>query len=87
MRYTATLDRTSSGFVAQCVEIDALGEGSTREAAIRSLRTELEDQMSHVEGIAPPAVPAEISVDLVVAEDEAGAPSEQGRHARTIGSE
>ena len=67
MRYTARLSRTSSGFIAQCVEIDALGEGSTGEAAIRSLETELRDQLGHVEGMAPPDVPpTPVSIDLVV---------------------
>lgn len=72
MRYTARLNRTSSGFVAQCVETEALGEGSTKEGALQSLRTELEDQLSHVEGMAPPPEPTTISVDLLVV-DEGGA--------------
>jgi hypothetical protein len=74
MRYTARLNQTSSGFVAQCVEVEAFGEGSTREDAIRSLQTELEDQLSHVEGMAPPSVPAAISIDLVVLEDGGATP-------------
>jgi hypothetical protein len=66
MRYTARLNRTPSGFAAECIELEALGEGSTREAAIRSHKAELEDQLSHVEGMAPPAVASATSVELVI---------------------
>jgi hypothetical protein len=78
-RYTARLSRTSSCFVAQCVEIEAAGEGSTREAAIRSLRAELEDRFGHVEGMAPPVSPNPISIELLVLdEDNASSPPGTG---------
>jgi hypothetical protein len=87
MRYTARLNRTPSGFAAECIELDALGEGRTREAAIRSLKGELEDQLSHVEGMAPPAVASAVSVELVILDDAETAASPKGPPAVPIPSE
>jgi hypothetical protein len=81
-RYTARLHRTSSSFVAQCVEIEIAGEGSTREAAIRSLKAELEDRLGHVEGIAPPVAPTPISIELLVLDDASETPD---RDTGTLG--
>jgi hypothetical protein len=68
MRYTAKLTRNSSGYSAQCVEIEATGEGETRQAAIESLRAELHDRLDHVEGVAPPSQPIPTALEIVVLE-------------------
>lgn len=69
MKYTATITRDSSGFSAECVEVDAIGEGPSREAAIASLRVELEDRIGHVEGVAPPPDTPRTKVEIVVLDE------------------
>jgi hypothetical protein len=69
MRYTATITRDSRGFSAQCVEVDAIGEGKTRDASLASLRKALEDRLEYVEGVAPPSRRVAPDVELVVVED------------------
>jgi hypothetical protein len=75
MRYTATVTRDIAGFSAECVEVDAIGEGKTRDAALASLREELADRLEHVEGVAPPARRVRSEVEIVVVDDVLGAAS------------
>jgi hypothetical protein len=68
MRYTAKLTRDPSGYCAECLELDVIGEGDTRDAAIASLRAELEDRLI-VEGVAPPSRRASTAVEIVVVDE------------------
>jgi hypothetical protein len=68
MRYTAKLTRSPSGYCAQCIEIEATGEGGTPQAAVESLRAELHDRLDHVEGVAPPSQPIPTVLEIVVLE-------------------
>jgi hypothetical protein len=78
MRYTARVSREASGYCAECLEIEALGDGVTREAALASLRAELEERLTHVEGVAPPSKPAPSSLQLVVLDDPQAEPAPGG---------
>jgi hypothetical protein len=69
MRYTAKISREASGFCAECLEIEAIGEGATREAALASLRAELEERLTHVEGVAPPSKPALTALQVIVLDE------------------
>jgi hypothetical protein len=69
MRYTARLSRNGSGYSAQCVEIEATGEGGTRQAAVESLRAELKDLLEPTEGVAPPSRPVPTVLEIVVIDE------------------
>jgi hypothetical protein len=71
MLYTARLSYVPPDYVADCVEIDATGQGRTRGAAIDSLRAELADRVGHVEGMAPPARTTQVEIEILVIEEEA----------------
>jgi hypothetical protein len=84
MRYTAKLTRSRSGYCAQCIEIEATGEGETPQAAVESLRAELHDRLDHVEGVAPPSQPTPTVLEIVVlepSETTEAAPSGPGDYA------
>jgi|SRR5580658_6479434 hypothetical protein len=66
MRYTAKLTRNRSKYCAECVELEAIGEGPTREAAVEALRAELQDRLEPVEGVAPPSRPVRTALEIVV---------------------
>lgn len=68
MRYTAKLNREGSGFVANCLEIEAAGYGQTRDTAIASLRAVLEERVGQVEGVALPSHP-DIAIEVVIVDD------------------
>jgi hypothetical protein len=69
MKYTAKVTQSSSGFSAQCIEVEAIGEGVTRDAAIASLREVLRDNYEHVEGVALPSLPTPAPLEIVVVGD------------------
>jgi hypothetical protein len=71
MTFSYRLIRDRSGFVAECVESEAAGEGKTAKKAIESLRKALEERMVRPDAVAPPARPSEIVIELVLA-DESG---------------
>jgi hypothetical protein len=68
MRYTAKLTQGPSGYSAQCVEIEAIGEGRSRQAALDSLQREIED-LEHVEGVALPPEQPSIPIEIVIVEE------------------
>jgi hypothetical protein len=70
MKFSYRLIRDKSGFVAECVESDAEGEGKTAKDAVESLRTSLEERMFRPDAVAPPpSPPAQQTIDLVLADD------------------
>jgi hypothetical protein len=69
MKYTAKLTDSPTGYCAQCVEVDAVGEGDTKEAAVASLRTLLQDRYEHVEGVALPSLPPADTVEIVCTDE------------------
>lgn len=76
-RYTYRLTTADGGYLAECVEIDAQGEGSTGAAAISSLRESILERMS-TEAVAPPSHETRAAVELIEAAPPAEAPSPQG---------
>ena len=71
MRFSYRLVREKQGFVAECVESDAMGDGRTEAEAVDSLRKSLEERMLRPDAVAPPSSPAEASIELVRADESA----------------
>jgi hypothetical protein len=69
MRLSYLLVRNREGFIAECVETDAVGEGKTAKDAVASLRAALEERMFRPDAIAPPSEPAETFIELVLAKE------------------
>ena len=68
VRYTYRLETTGEGIYAQCVEVDAEGEGKTRVEAVESLREALRDLLESTEAVAPPSLPGRHHIVLVEAD-------------------
>lgn len=69
MRFSYRLTREKGGFLAACVESDALGEGATEKDAVASLRQALEERMFRPDAVAPPSDRADGSIELVRADE------------------
>lgn len=76
-RYTYRLTTADGGYLAECIEISAAGEGNTRDAAISSLRESIVERMS-TEAVAPPSHETRAAVELIEAAPPVEAPSPQG---------
>jgi hypothetical protein len=66
MRFAYRLVRDKSRYVAECVESDAVGEGTTANAAIASLRASLQERMFRPDAVAPPSEEVETQIELVL---------------------
>jgi hypothetical protein len=69
MRLSYRLIRDRNGFVAECVESDAAGEGKTAKEAVESLRNALEERMFRPDAVAPPSRRTEGTIELVLADE------------------
>ena len=70
MRFRATLQHVDRGWLATCLDMEASGEGATREAALDSLRDAIAERET-VEAVAPPEATRAPRVELLVVGDEA----------------
>lgn len=71
MKLTYRLQKTASGWYAECVESDAAGEGATEEEALQSLRTSIEERMFRPDAVAPPPEIERSVVELELAAEPA----------------
>lgn len=69
MKLHYRLVRDANGYLAECVESDAMGEGKTAKEAVTSLRKLLEDRMFRPDAVAPPPEPDDATIELVLADD------------------
>jgi hypothetical protein len=69
MRFSYYLIRDKGGYVAECVESEAAGEGKSGPEAVASLRKSLEERMSRPDAVAPPSERVEGTIELVLADD------------------
>lgn len=67
MKFTYRLVNEAGGWLAECVESEAMGEGRTREEAIGSLRRALEERMGRPDAVAPPPSQPRPVIDLTLA--------------------
>lgn len=65
MRFTYRLREDASGWLAECVESDAMGAGKTQTDAIESLRASLEERMFRPDAVAPPLEETRAPIELV----------------------
>jgi hypothetical protein len=73
MKFTYRLIRDKSGFLAECMEAEAAGEGKTARDAVESLRKSLAERMFRPDAVAPPPEPTESVIELVLADENAPA--------------
>ena len=72
MRFSYRLVRDARGYVAECVEAEAAGEGRSAKEAVASLRSALEERMFRPDAVAPPARSADERIELVLADERSG---------------
>jgi hypothetical protein len=64
MRFTYHLVEDANGWLAECVESDAAGEGKSEKDAVESLRKALEERMLRPDAVAPPSSPDDAKIEL-----------------------
>ena len=69
MRFSYRLVHEKRGFLAECVESEVQGEGTTANDAVESLRTSLEERMFRPDAVAPLSRPIEDTIELVLADE------------------
>ena len=74
MRFTYKIVHERGGVVAECLEVDAMGEGGTEAAAVAALKSSLEERMFRPDAVAPPQEESSCSIDLVAVDVTACAP-------------
>lgn len=77
MRFTYRLVRDARGYVAECVESEAAGEGKSAREAVASLKQALEERMLRPDAVAPPSHPTGESIDLQLADGRTDAKEEK----------
>lgn len=76
MRFSYRLTQDKDGWLAECVESEAAGEGKTREDAIASLRESLEERLFRPDAVAPPSKGPKGAIELVRADEPKAADKE-----------
>lgn len=75
MRFSYRLIKDARGYLAECIEAEAAGEGKTARDAVESLRAALKERMFRADAVAPPSGTVEAAIDLVLTEDGQSEPS------------
>ena len=70
MKLTYRLIKDASGYVAECVESDAAGEGKSAREAVEALRASLEERMFRPDAVAPPPSGPHETIELELASDK-----------------
>jgi hypothetical protein len=66
MRVTATVEAIRGGYVAECLEFDARGEGKDPEAALSALREALFERAIRPQAVAPPSHSDDDPIEIIV---------------------
>lgn len=69
MKLHYRLIKDANGFLAECVESDAMGEGKTAKEAVLSLEKSLRERMFRPDAVAPPPEQEETNIELVLADE------------------
>lgn len=77
MHFSYRLDRVENHFVAECVEVDAAGEGETAAEAVLQLRELLSKKMEP-QAVAPPSTGGPVEIELVESGTTRGVPNATG---------
>jgi hypothetical protein len=75
MRFTYRLIKDARGYLAECIEAEAAGEGKSARDALESLREALKERMFRADAIAPPPGSVESEIELALTEDGQSEPS------------
>lgn len=78
MKLHYRLIKDANGFLAECVESDAMGEGKTAKEAVASLEKSLMERMFRPDAVAPPSEQEPMKIELELA-DERGDRADVGR--------
>ena len=70
MKFTYRLIKDANGYVAECVESDAAGEGKSAKEAVESLRVSLDERMFRPDAVAPPPTGPHSPIELELASDK-----------------
>jgi hypothetical protein len=76
MRIRATIQRADGKIRASCLDMEAAGEGATREEALAALREAVHGRLSP-EAVAPPEHPSPPAFEIVIVEGRPPGPSEE----------
>jgi hypothetical protein len=57
VRFTYRVSHDADEYTAECLELDAMGVGSTVDAAVRSLRGLISERLRRPDAVAPPSRP------------------------------
>ena len=71
MKFSYRLIKDANGYLAECVESDAAGEGKSANEAVVSLRQSLEERMFRPDAVAPPPETEHATIELELANDKA----------------
>jgi hypothetical protein len=66
VKVSAVVSKVEGGWLAECEDVDLAGEGPTREAALSTLRTALEEYFHRSEAVAPPTDAPRETIEIVV---------------------
>lgn len=69
--FTYRMQEVSTGYFAECLEMECAAEGRSREAAVEGLRTALCERLTEPNAVAPPASVGSTEVLLTEAPREA----------------
>lgn len=69
MKLHYRLIKDANGYLAECVESDAMGEGKSAKEAVASLKTVLKERMFRPDAVAPPPETDEAEIELELADD------------------
>jgi hypothetical protein len=70
MKFTYRLIKDANGYVTECVESDAVGEGKSSKEAVESLRASLEERMFRPDAVAPPPEAEHTTIELELASEK-----------------
>lgn len=84
MKLTYRVIKDANGYLAECVESDAAGEGKTSQAAVESLRTALKERMFRPDAVAPPSETEREPIELTLAKDAKDANEETSNEKPTL---
>ncbi len=77
MQFSYRLENVEDHFVAECVEVDAAGEGETAAEAVLSLRELLAQKMAP-QAVAPPSQRGPVDIQLTESGTPRGIPNTTG---------
>jgi len=70
VKVSAVVSKVEDRWLAECEEVDLAGEGATRDEALSTLRSALEEYFQRAEAVAPPSDAPREAIEIVVLGDD-----------------